>query len=305
MVVIMLPKFLSLIDLARDWPRRKQFGGLLNATGGVVGETIFSTLHAPLLMLWHTRFVLTNLAGISVGWTTQKRSADGTDWLYAVQRHWGHTLIGAAWGWFTWQLDPGLFWWFTPVLAGMVFSVPLSVLTSRRNLGARAKSLGLFLTPEETRPPLELVSLRSRMKIHELTGDESPRFRVHAGLAEAVLDPYVNAVHVIAAARKTVEPGLCRAFRPARRGQRRRARARRKTAGRRPGKIEAVRTHGRAGRPARDGVAAPAGVAAPGGKTRAVVEGDDPRIQPAGMTLERWRARREAQLRTYNPHKNG
>src|SRR5450756_202874 len=190
MVVIMLPKLLSLIDLALDWPRRKEFGGLLNAAGGVIGETVFSTLHAPLLMLWHTRFVLTNIAGISVGWTTQRRTADGTDWLYAARRHWGHTLIGLLWGWFTWQLDPGLFWWFTPVLAGMVFSVPLSVLTSRRALGTRAKSLGLFLTPEETKPPMELVSLRSRMKIHELTGEEteSKRCRPHAGLASAVLD---------------------------------------------------------------------------------------------------------------------
>jgi membrane glycosyltransferase len=206
MVVIMLPKFLSLVDLARDWPRRKQFGGLLNATGGVIGETIFSTLHAPLLMLWHTRFVLTNIAGISVGWTTQKRSADGTDWLYAAQRHWGHTLIGLAWGWFTWKLDPGLFWWFTPVLAGMVFSIPLSVLTSRRSLGARAKSAGLFLTPEETKPPMELISLRSRMKIHELTEDDSPRCRVHAGLAAAVLDPYVNAIHVTLLREKQLNP---------------------------------------------------------------------------------------------------
>ena len=206
MVVIMLPKFLSLIDLANDWPRRKQFGGLLNATGGVIGETIFSTLHAPLLMLWHTRFVVTNIAGISVGWTTQKRSADGTDWVYAAQRHWGHTLIGLAWGWFTWQLGPGLFWWFTPVLAGMVFSIPLSALTSRRSLGARAKSAGLFLTPEETRPPMELVSLRSRMRIHELTEDESPRCRVHAGLAAAVLDPYVNAIHVTLLREKQLNP---------------------------------------------------------------------------------------------------
>jgi membrane glycosyltransferase len=159
-----------------------------------------------LLMLWHTRFVLTNIAGISVGWTTQQRSADGTDWLYAVQRHWGHTLIGLAWGWFMWQLDPGLFWWFTPLLAGMVFSVPLSVLTSRRSLGARAKSLGLFLTPEETGPPVELVSLRSRMRIHELTGDEPPRVRAYAGLAAAVLDPYVNAVHVMLLREKQLNP---------------------------------------------------------------------------------------------------
>jgi len=206
MVVIMLPKFLSLVDLARDWSRRKEFGGLLNAAGGVIGETLFSTLHAPLLMLWHTRFVLTNLAGISVGWTTQKRTADGTDWRYAAQRHWGHTIIGLAWGWFTWKLDPGLFWWFTPVLAGMVFSVPLSVLTSRRSLGARAKSAGLFLTPEETRPPIELISLRSRMKIHELTEDDSPRCRVHAGLAAAVLDPYVNAIHVTLLREKQLNP---------------------------------------------------------------------------------------------------
>jgi membrane glycosyltransferase len=206
MAVIMLPKILSLIDLANDWPRRKQFGGLLNATGGVICETIFSTLHAPLLMLWHTRFVITNIAGISVSWTTQKRSADGTDWLYAAQRHWGHTLIGLAWGWFTWKLDPGLFWWFTPVLAGMVFSVPLSVLTSRRSLGARAKSAGLFLTPEETKPPVELVSLRSRMKIHELTEDDTPRCRVHTGLAAAVLDPYVNAIHVTLLREKQLNP---------------------------------------------------------------------------------------------------
>jgi membrane glycosyltransferase len=206
MVVIMLPKFLSLIDLANDWPRRKLFGGLLNATGGVICETIFSTLHAPLLMLWHTRFVVTNIAGISVGWTTQKRSADGTDWLYAAQRHWGHTLIGLVWGWFTWELDPGLFWWFTPLLAGMVFSIPLSVLTSRRSLGLRAKSAGLFLTPEETKPPVELVSFRSRMKIHELTEDRSPRCRVHAGLAAAVLDPYVNAIHVTLLREKNLNP---------------------------------------------------------------------------------------------------
>lgn len=206
MVVIMLPKLLSIIDLARDWPRRKEFGGLLNATGGVMAETLFSTLHAPLLMLWHTRFVITNIAGISVGWATQNRDADGTSWLFAAQRHWGHTLIGVSWGWFTWHLAPGLFWWFTPVLAGMVLSIPLSVLTSRRNLGTRAKMLGLFLTPEETRPPMEICSLRSRMKIHELTDNVSFANRAHAGLARAVLDPYVNAIHVTLLREKQLNP---------------------------------------------------------------------------------------------------
>jgi membrane glycosyltransferase len=211
MVVIMLPKFLALIDLANDWPRRRKFGGLVRTTAGVIGETIFSTLHAPLLMLWHTRFVLTNLLGITVGWATQKRGADGTTWLFACQRHWGHTLIGIAWGWFMWQLEPMMFWWFTPVLAGMALSIPLSVLTSRRRLGLWARKFGLFLTPEEIDPPPELTSLRAHLKIHELTDTVSPP-RPHAGLAEAILDPYVNAIHVSLLREKQINPVYAEQF---------------------------------------------------------------------------------------------
>ena len=205
MFVIMLPMALALMDLADDWQRRRAFGGLARTTASVLGETIFSTLHAPMLMLWHTRFVITNLLGITVGWSTQKRAADGTAWLYAIQRHWGHVLIGGVWGWLMWQLDPLMFWWFVPILAGLVLSVPLSVWTSRRSLGLRARSLGLFLTPEETRPPEEIVSLRAHMKLHELTSEAEP-VRHHAGLADAVLDPYVNAIHVSLLREKLLNP---------------------------------------------------------------------------------------------------
>jgi membrane glycosyltransferase len=205
MGMLFLPKVLALIDLAFDWERRRAFSGLARTTVGVVGETIFSTLHAPLLMLWHTRFVVTNLFGASVSWGQQKRGPDGTTWAFAIRRHWGHTLIGLVWGVFMWQLNHYLFWWFTPVFTGMVFSIPLSVWTSRRSLGARARKLGLFLTPEETGPPVELVALRSQMRIHEMTDDNTPR-RPHAGLAEAVLDPYVNAIHVSLLREKRFNP---------------------------------------------------------------------------------------------------
>jgi membrane glycosyltransferase len=104
-----------------------------------------------------------------------------------------------------WWLGPTLFWWFTPVLAGMALSIPLSVFTSRRHLGARLRKLGLFLTPEETAPPPELVALRSQMKVHEITDDTTPG-RPHAGLAEAVLDPYVNSIHVSLLREKQLNP---------------------------------------------------------------------------------------------------
>lgn len=209
MAVLMLPKFLALVDLARDARRRRAFGGLGRVTGGVVLETLFSTLHAPLQMLWHTRFVLTNLVGISVGWKTQKR-AGGTTWAFAFRRHWGHMLIGALWGVFTWTLSPSLFWWFTPVFAGMFFSVPLSVFTSRVELGERAKKNRLFLTPEETQPPGELVSLRARVKIREIV-DQTARPR-HGGFSEAVLDPYVNAIHVSLLREKKSNPVYAQQF---------------------------------------------------------------------------------------------
>ena len=205
MFVLTLPKFLALLVLAQDGKRRRAFGGLTHATVGVGGETIFSTLHAPLQMLWHTRFVVSNLLGVSVNWGRQKRAADGTTWLFAIQRHWGHTLIGLIWGAFMWRLDRSLFWWFTPVFVGMVFSIPFSVLTSRRSIGERARKLGLFPTPEETQPPLELVSLRANLKIHELTSDTLP-CRPHAGLTEVVLDPYVNAIHVSLLREKRLNP---------------------------------------------------------------------------------------------------
>jgi membrane glycosyltransferase len=211
MAVIMLPKALALIELAYDTERRRAFGGLQRAAVSVVAETVFSTLHAPLLMLWHTRFVITNLLGVSVSWGPQVREADGTAWGYAVRRHWGHTLIGLVWGGCMWRLGPSLFWWFTPMLAGMVCSIPLSVFTSRRSVGARARKLGLFLTPEELAPPPELVALRAGMKVYELTEDTAPR-RPHAGLAEVVLDPYVNAIHVTLLREKQLNPVYAEQF---------------------------------------------------------------------------------------------
>jgi membrane glycosyltransferase len=90
-------------------------------------------------------------------------------------------------------------------MMGMVLSIPLSVLTSRGSWGGRARSLGLFLTPEETSPPPELDTLRVRMALLEKTGAAaSPA--PDASIAEAVLDPYVNAIHVSLLREKRLNP---------------------------------------------------------------------------------------------------
>ena len=211
MAVLLLPKLLALADLARDRERLRAFGGLPRAGASAVAETVFSTLHAPLQMLWHTRFVISNLLGRSVNWTAQKRTADGTAWSSAWRRHWGHVLIGLVWGGIIWWLKPSSFWWFVPVFAGMVLSVPFSVLTSRSHFGARSRSLGLFLTPEETSPPPELDTLRVRMATMAGVGETAERPR-DWGLAEIVLDPYVNAIHVSLLREKKLNPNYAEAL---------------------------------------------------------------------------------------------
>ena len=201
MSVLFLPKVLALVDLVFDQERRRQFGGLMNAFGSAIAETGFSALHAPLQMLWHTGFVITILFGVGVNWGTQNRGADGTSWLDALKRHGLHMAIGVTWGSLVFWLDRPAFWWFLPVLAGMLLAVPLSVLTSRSSFGARARRAGLFLTPEELAAPAELENLRQRMAAH----DETVR-RPASGIAEAVLDPYVNAIHVSLLREKQLNP---------------------------------------------------------------------------------------------------
>lgn len=205
MAVLMLPKVLALIDLVFDPVRRRDFGGLTRAALSTIWETVFSTLHAPLQMLWHTQFVVTIFLGMRSAWGPQKRTADGTAWSYAIRRHWGHVAIGVVWGALIWRLDRVTFWWFLPVFLGMVLSVPLSAFTSRSRWGQRARQLRLFLTPEETQPPSELASLRSRITERDAAGDTAPR-PPNAGLADAVLDPYVNAVHVTLLSEKLLNP---------------------------------------------------------------------------------------------------
>jgi membrane glycosyltransferase len=207
---IFLPKVLSLVDLGLDPPRRRAFGGMLRACVGALFETLFSTLQAPIQMLFHTKFVLATLFGTGVHWSTQQRTADGTAWSTAFREHWGHTALGLAWGTVVWRLDEGAFWWFVPVLCGMVLSIPLSVVTSRESVGKSFRNLGLFVTPEESAVPFELTRLHERMAVAEPPGAAANT--EWNGLRDAVVDPYVNALHISLLREKQLNPPDAEAF---------------------------------------------------------------------------------------------
>ena len=198
MLLLFLPKALSVIVTLRNRELTAAFGGSLRVVLSALFESAASTLLAPINMLFNSKFVIFTLLGQGVSWVTQRRrlDEDDTDWRAAILTHAGHTVIGLIWGLSAFILVPQFLWWLSPVLAGLAFSIPLSIFLSKTSFGQAARRLGIFLTPEETRPCYELKRLRQNLnECYKHLRPIEP-LRDDYGLLQAVLDPYVNAVHV-------------------------------------------------------------------------------------------------------------
>ena len=158
--LLLLPKVLGAWLALRDGAMRVAFGGAFRLSLSVIFEQLMSTLLAPTMMLFHSSFVLYVLLGRNVGWDAQARGDRGVSWAEALRRHIWHLCLGLAWGTAILALAPPFIWWMIPVLAGILLSVPFTVLTSRASIGRRLRAAGLLLTPEETACPSELLEVR-------------------------------------------------------------------------------------------------------------------------------------------------
>jgi membrane glycosyltransferase len=191
--ILFLPKVLAiLLVVARGGARA--FGGIGRLVASALLEVLVSTLLAPVRMVFHTRFVFSNLLGRTVAWSSPPRGDRETTWREALRFHAFDTLWASAWAIGVFALNPSYFWWLTPIVTALVLSVPVSVWTSRVGLGERARAAGLFLIPEESSPPPELVDVE-----RETARAEAARAALPAaerdGFVRAAVDPVVNAVH--------------------------------------------------------------------------------------------------------------
>ncbi len=198
MLLLFLPKFASVVVLLGDGDEAARFGGRWRLALSAVLESAGSMLLAPINMIFNTKFVIFTLLGQGVGWVAQKRAADedGTDWREAIITHGVSTVFGVVWGVSSIILIPAYFAWLSPVLAGLVFSIPLSIFLSKVGFGRRARDVGIFLTPEETNPPQELRLLEHNLAECYRHLPPFEPLRADYGLMQAVLDPYINAMHV-------------------------------------------------------------------------------------------------------------
>jgi len=197
LAILFLPKVLALFDLRSRKEEVAAFGGWADLLGGVLLETFIFTLLAPVLMLFHTQFIVLTLCRQKVSWGIQRRGLAGeSDLGEAVGAHWGHTLIGLAGLIIVYRIDPGLAFWMSPILAGLICAIPLSFLIGSQSAGQTLRQEGLFKNPEEGRPVTELADLAAAQASRRQGPRSRPELTEHYGLLQAVLDPYVNAVHV-------------------------------------------------------------------------------------------------------------
>ena len=193
--ILFLPKLLALILLFREPARWRLFGGPLCATLSAIFESLFSVITAPVLMIFQTKFVAAILLRRNVGWPTQQREDRVTTWGEAIRTHGSQLLLGIGAGLVAWFYVPGFFWWFTPVIAGLVLAVPVSVFTSRSDLGEAAGRLDLFRTPEEVAPPEVIRRYLEIVDTADKTGAPGPDADGQPLWLAALLHPGVYALH--------------------------------------------------------------------------------------------------------------
>ena len=212
MAVLLLPKFLGATLFRRSPEKLKVCGSPAKVVLGVAAETLYSMLLAPILMLFYTRFVLATLCGFKVGWGQQTRSDDkGPSWGAWIAVHGSNTVFILAATILVAKLAPSLLLWLLPVLIGPLLAIPFSHFSASRALGQRTRANGWFLTPEEADPPAALEKMDEPLILPPHPFFRAREYASDYGLLQAILDPYVNAIHV-SLLRQRTEAGRTREY---------------------------------------------------------------------------------------------
>ncbi|MFZ0724177.1 MAG: glucans biosynthesis glucosyltransferase MdoH [Desulfobacterales bacterium] len=206
--ILFLPKLLSFLFIVLKQRRARLYGGFFRLFFSLGAEVVFSTFFAPIRMWFHSKFVFMILLGQKVGWNAQPREDRGTTWREALRFHYGATLLALVWGFVVFTINRAFFWWLTPILIPLVLAVPLSVWSGRAGVGRAFRKYGLFLVPEETAPPSELIALKEYLS-RDNTSANTLGIEQKEGFIRAVVDPKVNRLHLaIQRAPRRVSPAI-------------------------------------------------------------------------------------------------
>jgi membrane glycosyltransferase len=191
---IFMPKVLIVLDELVTGRLFKPFRlRLLTAFSSLLDTFVFS-LMAPIMMIFHSRFVVKTILGQGVSWVAQRRKLGaGIDWREPILTFGSLTVLGVVWSVIAFFISQNFLLWISPVLVAMILAIPFAIATSSTRTFQR---FGLFLTREELHPPPVLQSLQERLaEVNDRTLLQ-PELEHRFGLVQACLDPYVNGLHV-------------------------------------------------------------------------------------------------------------
>ncbi len=182
--LLFLPKIWGLLLVLTDGPARRARGGLGRILAGFLVENVISALIAPIMMVRHSQFVFSILSGGKVDWKPQSRQANQSAWRAEFRTYRDIIVLGvAALGFVLW-MAPGLGWWLSPVLAGMILAPLLS-----RFLAGETWGRSILRIPEDATPPAVVARMEELM---ETLPAPLPPEQVFSRI---VLDPDINARH--------------------------------------------------------------------------------------------------------------
>ncbi|WP_421879524.1 glucans biosynthesis glucosyltransferase MdoH [Pacificispira sp.] len=126
LIFILSPKLMGIVAglAARREP-------VLRLLRNFVTEAVLSVLVAPTVMLRHSIFIARLLCGHGVNWNPQQRDESRLSWGEATKAFYAQTVLAAV------IIVTGLIWptgvhlWLSPILAGLLVSIPLAVWTGR------------------------------------------------------------------------------------------------------------------------------------------------------------------------------
>jgi membrane glycosyltransferase len=191
---IFLPKLIIVLDELVTGRLFKPLRLRLLTVLGSFLDTIIFTLMAPVMMWFHTQFVVKTILGQGVSWVAQRRKlGSGIDWREPILTFGTTALVGVGWGVLAFFVSKTFLLLLSPVVLGLVISIPFAIMTSSTRSLQR---FGLFHTPEELHPPPVLESLNEHLDEVKARPQLQPEIEQRFGLVQVCLDPYVNGLHV-------------------------------------------------------------------------------------------------------------
>ncbi|WP_345900206.1 glucans biosynthesis glucosyltransferase MdoH, partial [Martelella sp. UBA3392] len=140
----------------------RRFGGFFRVFLSTLAEIIWSSLLAPITLMYQSRSVMQVIFGMDGGWPSSDREGQTLKFGEAFRASWWIVLTGILTLVGSWTLAPDLFCWLTPIAGPQIIAPLLIAASSSPASGRFAYHCQLFRTPEEL-ARLAIVRERDRV----------------------------------------------------------------------------------------------------------------------------------------------